>query len=164
MEPENTVDVDALMDEVRRRVEERRAAGEYGDLDDTPTFAELALFDDLAASANRVGAAARIPGIVPELFPKEPGRNGSGGNGSTDQIETAPVAPAAGVGDRAIGLARRVVRKAVGDRIDQVIVHIEEFFAAAADNSRVSAERVIALERRVDELERHQAGGEPGSE
>ncbi|RIK04159.1 MAG: hypothetical protein DCC49_13600, partial [Acidobacteria bacterium] len=153
------VDVDALMDEVRRRVADRRASGEYEEWMREPAFAELALHDELAASANRVAAAARLPDVVPGLYPVPPGSIDDSPDERAQEALEAVQAPA-GVANRAIGFARHVVRKAVGNRMDQFIRNVEEFFAASSDNARVTAERLIALERRVAELESEKAGKE----
>lgn len=153
VEVEERVDVDALMEEVRRRVAERRASGDYGGDVREPAFAELALYDDLAASANRVAAAARLPDVVPSLSPIPPGA-GSEGDDLSSEVELATLPTSQrGIAERAMGLARQVARKAVGNRLDQFIRSVEDFFAASSDNSRITAERVIALERRVAELE-----------
>lgn len=134
---EERVDVEALMEEVRRKVDERRARGEYGRLDDQPAFDELAQHDELAASANRVGEAADIPGAVAKLY--EDGE------------------------DRRPGAIARFGRRVVGARISFFMERVLDFMGVAADNSRVAAERIVALERRVAELEGERAaGGESG--
>lgn len=156
-EVEERVDVDALMDQVRRRVEERRSSGEYEKGMREPAFGELALHDELAASANRVAAAARMPDVVPGLYPVPPGRDEDTPIDGAKEALEAVRAPA-GIADRAMGLARQVARKAVGNRLDQFVRSVEEFFTASSDNARVAAERLIALERRVAELEAGNAG------
>lgn len=156
---EERVDVDALLDQVRRRVEERRSLGDYEKGMREPTFGELALHDELAASANRVAAAARTLDIVPGLHPTPPGSDlDSTGERADEAVEA--VRASAGFADRAMGLARHVAMKAVGNRMDQFIRSVEEFFTATSDNARVTAERLIALERRVAELEAEKAGEE----
>lgn len=158
-EVEERVDVGALMDEVRRRVEERRSSGEYEKGMREPAFGELALHDELAASANRVAAAARMPDVVPGLYPVSPGTDEASAGERAEEALEAVRAPA-GIADRAMGLARQVARRAVGNRLDQFIRSVEEFFTASSDNARVTAERLMALERRVAELESEKAGKE----
>lgn len=144
------------MREVRDRVAARREAGEYGRLDDTPTFAELAMHDELAASANRMAAAARTTGLVPPLTPSRPGREAgrsldaepsdSGDDG------TPPNLPE-GVAGRLFGVARRVADRTFGSRLSNFLDRLQGFIAISADNSRVTAERVIALDAKVNQLE-----------
>lgn len=149
---EERVDVDALMEQVRRRVEERRSSGEYDEAMCEPVFGELALHDELAASANRVAAAARSLDVVPSLHPVRPGGDQVSAGERADEVLKAVRAPVS-LADRAMGLARQIAMKAVGDRIDQFIRTVGEFFTASSDNTRVMAERLIALERRVADLE-----------
>lgn len=152
MEREEKVDVAALMDEVRRRVAERRAAGEYPpELDDERPFAELAFYDELAASANRVASSAVIPEITPKLRPRLPGETGLIGMADEDAEELTLAD--LGLVDKGLVLARRATRKVVGARIDNFINHVASFMLTAAESSKLAAERIIALERRVAELE-----------
>ncbi len=150
-----------LMREVKRRVEERKRQGLYEGTDDSLPFAELALEDDLAAAANRVAAAARIPSVVPELQapPPHEGRALDSDEAHKTQTEPATLAgdrshpPSAALVRTAALVGRRAFRLLVGDRVDRFVDGAVDFFFSTASFARVAAERIVALESRVAELE-----------
>ncbi|MER3396185.1 MAG: hypothetical protein C4319_05320 [Acidimicrobiia bacterium] len=157
---------ETLMKEVKSRLDVRRRAGLYGDEDDALPFAEAALEDDLAAAANRLAAAARIPSIVPDLrLPAphdEPLDMGTSTELEVRASEVSESAPQIGSTQppasrvllgAAFSAGRKVFRAIAGDRIDRFIDGSAEFFFAAADFAREASERILALERRVRELE-----------
>lgn len=146
---EYRVDVEALMEEVRARADRRRASGIYDDEMREPALVELALYDDLAASTNRLQAAARLPGLVPALSPVPPG----GGVDEEKPGEEGSPEITHGAIDRAMAMARRVLRKAIGDRLDNFMTGVAEFVTESSYNSRIATERIISLERRIAELE-----------
>ncbi len=164
---EDSSSIEEMMQEVRRRAGERRREGLYAGLDDALPFAEEALRDDLAAAANRVAAAARIPSIVPELpvpAPHDggdelPGRRSQDASEKSETIEpvaSASQTPSASdlIFKAVSSVGKKAFRVVVGDRVERFIEGSVEFFQATAGFSREVAERILLLERRIEELER----------
>ncbi len=150
-----------LMREVKRRVDKRKRQGLYEGTDDSLPFAELALDDELAAAANRVAAAARIPSVVPELQAPPPHEAGPLDTDDAHKTQTDPLSHS---GDRpqsasaalvrtATAVGRRAFRLLVGERVDRFVDGAIDFFFSTASFARVTAERIVALESRVAELE-----------
>lgn len=169
-------EAEELTRQVRERVERRRAAGFYGrrELDNVP-FSELALNDDLAASANRLAAAADIEGLVPDVYglaphelrqanAKRPGdeiaENGDSNEadepgprrGSTSTL-SAPDRPLRAMVERGSALARRAMRAVVGERVDRFLERSLEYFAETALFAELATRRILELEARVAALE-----------
>jgi hypothetical protein len=160
-----------LMEEVERRVEQRRREGLYGRNDDALPFAEAALEDDLAAAANRLAAAVRVPSIVPDLRVPTP-HDGDGEIPESDSVRhdndiSVPVGEA-GVPSayelvlRAVSSAgKKAFRVIAGDRVDRFMDGSVEFFYATAAFAREVCERILALEQRVRDLEEAQKNAQP---
>lgn len=159
------------MEEVERRSRERQRGGLLGDGDDALPFAAAALEDDLAAAANRVAAAARVPSIVPDLripAPHDDHEDAPTSRSPDADVEEEPERagklaeasagpPASELILRAVSSAgRKAFRMVAGDRIDRFVDGSVEFFYATAVFARVASERLMALERRVRELEESQ--------
>lgn len=155
-----------LMEEVERRVEARRREGLYGDDDDRMPFAQVALEDDLAAAANRLAVAARIPSIVPDLRVPAPhdARDDASPQGSSEGPEgeetrrpeevPQPPPPASRVLLRtAYSAGRKVFRAFAGERIERFVDGSVEFFHASAAFAREATERILTLEQKVRHLE-----------
>lgn len=185
-DPGTAAEAEELVRQVRERVERRRATGSYAprDLDDVP-FSELALRDDLAASANRLAAAAEIEGMVPDFYglgphepqPARPRQTGeefaqNGDPDSADEAErrvaitsipSAPEHPLRVVVNRGSALARRAIRAVVGERVDRFLERSLDYFAEAAHFAELATRRILELEARVSELEEALAASGPRS-